>query len=192
MLNLCRHRATQALVHSKEYCATLAISVAANRYINLWTRLMTQLLTTRAAQAHDVDAIATIADATLFPGDMTADMIAPYLSDPSTGAWRVAELDSIIIGFAFAEPEPMTDATWNMRAIAVDQSARRKGAGAALINSLETHLKGRGRLLVIDTTQLNDQAAGRGLYAQRGYQQVSVIPDYWENGADKITFTKRL
>lgn len=149
---------------------------------------MTQPPKIRPALIADLEALATIADQTLFPGEMLADMIAPFFADEPRATWAVAEIDATIVGFAFAEVEPMTDGTWNIKAIAVADAARRLGAGRALIRFVEQ--QSQARLIVIDTTQLDDQEAGRSLYQAAGYSQVSTIPEFWEAGVDKVTFVK--
>ncbi len=147
----------------------------------------------RPSRDADIPAIAHIAEETLFPGDMLAPMIAPFLDGTGEALWLTAEADGIAKGFAFAEPEAMTDATWNLRAIAVDPASHRSGAGRSLLAQLEALLKDRGaRLLVIDTTQTEDQTAARAFYAGLGYAQVARIPNFFADGEDKVSFIKRL
>ncbi len=152
---------------------------------------MTNSITLRPASAHDIPRLADIADASLFPGDMLPDMIAPFFEGADC-LWHVAVTSNQVAGFAFAEPEPMTQGTWNLRAIAVAQMARRTGVGRALLQCIEADLAGQARLLVIDTTQLAAQHAGRALYGALGYAQVAHITDFWEPGADKVTYAKVL
>lgn len=146
---------------------------------------------TRAPRATDIAALAAIADATLFPGEMMEGMIAPALDGTGDDIWQVVCRDDVPVGFAFAQAEAMTDRTWNLRAIAVAPDLHGSGAGTALLAAMEAALAA-ARLLVIDTTQLPDQDRARRFYAARGYQQIAVIPDFFGAGEDKVTFVKTL
>ncbi|MEL7125775.1 MAG: GNAT family N-acetyltransferase [Pseudomonadota bacterium] len=145
---------------------------------------------TRAPRASDSAALAAIADATLFPGEMLAGMIAPALDGAGQDVWRVVTQGHTPVGFAFAQPEAMTDRTWNLRAIAVRPDLHGSGAGTALLAAMEAALHD-ARLIVIDTTQLPDQDRARRFYAARGYDEVAVIPGFFGEGEDKVTFVKQ-
>lgn len=152
---------------------------------------MPDLYQTRAPRETDIPNLAAIADATLFPGDMLADMIAPALAGQGDDLWRVVTRDDHAVGFAFAQPEALTDRTWNLRAIATHPNLHGAGAGTVLIGAVEAALTD-ARLLVIDTTQLPDQDRARQFYAARGCQHVATIPDFFGPGEDKVTFVKSL
>lgn len=143
----------------------------------------------RAPRGTDIPALAAIADATLFPGDLLHDMIAPALSGEGEDLWRVVLRDDVPVGFALAQPEAMTDRTWNLRAIAVAPDLHGAGAGTALLAAVEVALQD-ARLIVIDTTQTDDQARARRFYAGRGYDHVATIPEFFGPGEDKVTFVK--
>ena len=144
---------------------------------------------TRAPRASDIPALAAIADATLFPGEMLEGMISPALDGAGQDMWRVVRQGGTPVGFAFAQPEAMTDRTWNLRAIAVRPDLHGSGAGTALLAAMEAALA-EARLIVMDTTQLPDQARARRFYVARGYAEVAVIPGFFGEGEDKVTFVK--
>ena len=147
----------------------------------------------RPAMADDVPAMALIAEATLFPGDMLSDMIAPFLSGDREARWWVIDRGGAVIGFAFAGIEPMTDQAWNLKAIAIDPTHHRTGAGRALLRHVESDLVQDGaRVLVIDTSGGDDQMAARAFYEAERYTLSGVIPEFWEPGQDKVTFFKAL
>lgn len=152
---------------------------------------MPDLYKTRPAHDTDLPILAPIAEATLFPGDMLPDMMAPALGGEAQDMWLVVEQGGAPVGFAFVQPEAMTDRTWNLRAIATDPALHGKGAGTALIGAVEAALS-EARLLVIDTTQTEDQARARRFYAARGYDHVATIPGFFGPGEDKVTFVKTL
>ncbi len=146
---------------------------------------------TRAPRATDIAALAAIADATLFPGEMMEGMIAPALDGSGADIWRVVTQGETPVGFAFAQAEAMTDRTWNLRAIAVVPDLHGAGAGTALLLAMEAAMSD-ARLIVIDTTQRPDQDRARRFYAARGYTQTAVIPAFFGPGEDKVTFVKTL
>jgi len=75
----------------------------------------------------------------------------------------------------------------------VHRSARRLGAGAALLSAAEAAAREAGKtLLVLDTASV----AAERLYSRGGWQRVGVIPDYALNPdggrCDTIVFYKQL
>lgn len=147
-------------------------------------------LTIRPSTQADIPALAAVAGRTLFPAKYLAPMIAPFL-DGAPALWLTALRGGTPAGFAYAEPEAMTDQTWNLRALAAEPAGQ--GTGRALLSAAEQTLATQGaRLLVIDTTQTPEQAAARGLYQSAGYVQVGHIPDFFAAGEDKVTFCRAL
>jgi len=144
----------------------------------------------RPALRTDIARIGAIAEAAgLFPADYLPEMIEPGFNDaPDT--WLVAETNDGVQGFAFTRPEEMAERVWNILAIAVDSAARRTGLATALLHTAQEELD--ARMILIDTTQTDDQAGARALYAKEGYDQVAQITDYFAPGEHKITFRKVL
>ena len=68
----------------------------------------------------------------LFPPQMLAEMAEPYLSQLLPHHWLVASIDGQVVGFAYAEPERMTEGTFNLLAIAVEPSLQGRGIGKNL------------------------------------------------------------
>ncbi|MEM8850754.1 MAG: GNAT family N-acetyltransferase [Pseudomonadota bacterium] len=90
-------------------------------------------------------------------------------------------------------PEPMSDAVWNLLFIATRPAARRTGCAKALIRTVEKTVRAQGgRLLLIDTASMEDQAPARAAYLAAGYDREAVIRDYYGDGVDRVTFRKRL
>ena len=152
---------------------------------------MPDLYQTRPARDTDIPFLAAIAEDTLFPGEMMGEMIAPFLAGEGDDIWRVVLRGEMPVGFAFAQPEPMTDRTWNLRAIATAPDQHGSGAGTALLAAVESAL-GEALLLIIDTTQTPEQDRARRFYVARGYAHVATIPAFFGPGEDKVTFVKTL
>ncbi len=135
-----------------------------------------------------------IATLDLFPADMLDAMAAPALeAGPREGPiWRVAPAQAPA-ALAFAEPEAMTDGTWNLRLIAVAPEAQGEGLGRALMAAVEAEIVARGgHLVVVDTSATQAFDGARRFYERLGYAQVATIPDFWGLGDGKVTLTRRL
>ena len=151
-------------------------------------------VTFETTTAADIPALQRVLDETqLFPSDMLPDMLAPTLTGDSPARWLTCQRDGVAIGLCFAEPEDLTDGTWNMRALALHTQYQGQGFGAALTHALEDHLRTDGqRMIIVDTSGTDDFAGTRGFYSHIGYTQVACIPNYWAKDDDKIVFLKTL
>ncbi len=148
----------------------------------------------RPLRRDDLDVLRQVLEATaLFPPDMLADMVEPWFSEPAQATWFVAIGAGRVAGFCHARPEPLTEGTWNLLALAVHPTAQRRGMAAALLAASEAALRARGvRLCLVDTADTEDFAPARRLYERAGYHPEARIQDYWALGVAKVTFVKRL
>lgn len=155
---------------------------------------MTDIPTIRALGRGDLAALAPILDATgLFPAEMLADMAEPYLSGAAPHHWLVAEAKGLIAGFAYCEPERMTDGTFNLLAMAVAPALQSQGLGRAIVAALEKRLRGEGgRVLIVETSSLDDYRRTRAFYDREGFTREARIRDFYQAGEDKILFWKAL
>ena len=160
----------------------------------------------RPVRRADLPALEAIVDAVgLFPTSMLADMVAPHLDEPSGEPfWLTCEMNGgdgpvgpggpgAPVGLAFGEPERMTHGTWNLLLIAVHPEAQGRGIGAAMMTHVETMLAARGaRVLLIETSGLDEMAPTRAFYVGLGYDEEARIRDYYAAGDDKVVFWKAL
>lgn len=154
---------------------------------------MTDLHTRDLVRA-DLPHIASILDATgLFPSDMLAELAEPCLAGHAPHHWLVASEGARVLGFAYAEPERMTEGTVNLLAIAVDPARQNGGIGKALVGALIERLTEQGRrILIVETSSLDDYAGTRAFYAGLGFAHEARIRDFYRAGEDKIVFWKQL
>lgn len=140
-----------------------------------------------------VAALATIVDATLFPGEMLPDQIAPFFAGEGTGFWITALRDGEPVGVSFTRAEDLADAVWNMKALAVAPALHRGGIGRGLVTATEASARERqGRLLILDTSSDASQIPAVAFYQAVGYRFEGVARDFWAEGQDRITMAKRL
>ena len=150
--------------------------------------------TIRPLVANDIPALEDVLKATeLFPADMLEGMVATYLDGTEHDLWLTAEQDGAAVGFAYCEPERMTDRTWNLLAIAVHPDLQGTGLGKALINATRDALKKKNvRMLLIETADIAEFEGQRVFYEQMGLTKTAHIPEYYEAGVGKVTFAQQL
>jgi len=148
----------------------------------------------RPVERQDIARLKVIADETeLFPSAMMDDMIAGYLDGSTSDIWFTCILDDRPISFGFCEPERMTEGTWNLLAIGVLPDQQGQGIGAAMMTYLENRLKEQGeRILLVETMGIPAFEPTRAFYRKTGYTEEARIREFYEAGADKIVFWKRL
>ena len=148
-----------------------------------------------ALQRSDIPHIKSIIDANdMFPSALIDDMVTPYFDDDlCQEKWIVITSDGKPSGLAYVAPERMTEGTWNLLLIAVTPENHGLGLGTALISHAERELTKNGaRLLLVETSGLPDYAKTRTFYPKCGYREVARIPEYYDQGDDKVVFWKKL
>ncbi len=142
----------------------------------------------------DVAGLTAVLNGTeLFPSDMLPDMLAPALAGETEALWLTCHHGGQAVGLCYTVPEELADGTWNMLALAVRPDLQGKGLGAALVSAAEQHLKDNGqRILIVETSGIDDFALTRKFYTQEGYEEEARIRDFWADGDDKVIFRKAL
>ncbi|MBI5432834.1 MAG: GNAT family N-acetyltransferase [Planctomycetes bacterium] len=117
---------------------------------------------------------------------------------PGGGGYRfvVAELADApgrVAGYACFGATPCTLGTFDLYWIAVDKSLQGHGIGKALVRSVEDVVGAeRGRLILIETGGKPSYAAQRAFYLSAGYREVARVPDFYEDGDDRVIYQKRV
>ena len=150
-------------------------------------------ITIRPVDSRDIeDLTGVVAETGLFPPEMLADLIDPHLTGQEDCLWLLAITEGKIAGFCYGRAEHLTDGCWNMLALGVASADRRHGIARRLATALETMLAARGvRLLIVDTSSGETFAPARLFYASQGYTLEARLGDFWAEGDDKLTFTRR-
>ncbi len=107
--------------------------------------------------------------------------------DPNGRAW-VASAGTDIIGYV-----TVLFAPWNRLAqvhgLAVAPGRQRQGVASALIARAEAFVREQGgRGVFVDTPVDNTRA--RAFYAANGYAEAYVMPEYYSEGLDGVTYLK--
>ncbi len=152
-------------------------------------------MTIRDTRQEDIPDLKRVLDETgLFPSDLLPDLVRGFLSEEAgDDIWLTFDSDGDAIGFCYAAPEPLTEGTWNMLAIAVLPGVQGKGSGAGLVAELESRLHRLGhRVLIADTSGTAKYERTREFYRKNGYSEEARIRDFWGPGDDKVVFWKSL
>jgi ribosomal protein S18 acetylase RimI-like enzyme len=95
------------------------------------------------------------------------------------------------VGYYCIGPTPATVGTFDLYWIAVDPATQGRGIGAALVAHAEKVVRGRGgRLILAETSSQAKYEGTREFYRRRGYDQLTLIRDYYSPGDDLIVFGK--
>ena len=103
-----------------------------------------------------------------------------------------AEVGGSLAGWICWGPTPCTVGTWDLYWMAVDPGLQGSGVGTALLSEMEARLRGRARLVVVETAGRPDYLSTRRFYESRGYTAAARIPDFYEPGDDLVVYIKRL
>jgi ribosomal protein S18 acetylase RimI-like enzyme len=147
----------------------------------------------RSMRAADAAACAAIACASVIGeryGFKPAEM-AKTLTEAidKGGELFVAELAGTVVGFAWADPRGAFSSAPYLRLIAVDQSRRRSGVGAALLDEFEarTALVGRDYCLLVSDFNTSAQR----FYERHGYARAGALPDFARPGITEVLMVKK-
>ena len=98
-----------------------------------------------------------------------------------------------LAGYICFGPTPLTKGTWDLYWLAVAPDRQGRGIGHSLVRRAETEIRRRGgRLIVLDTSSQEMYQPTRRFHVSLGYQEVSRIPDFYDEGDAKVTFSKNL
>lgn len=130
----------------------------------------------------------------LFPSYLLDDMISEYLyKESSKDIWFTTIQNGHLISIGYCAPEKLTEGTYNLYAIAVSKDHQGKGIGRQMMNYIESKLRNNGhRILIVETSGKPQFKRTREFYIKCNYVQQAVIPEFYDEGDDKIVFWKKL
>lgn len=105
----------------------------------------------------------------------------------------LAEEDGTVVAYACFGKNPMTKATFDLYWIATRADRMGKGYGRAILSFVEEEVRRRGgRLLVIETSSQESYGTQRLFYEKTGCTLAAQLPDYYDEGDDKLIYLKRI
>jgi ribosomal protein S18 acetylase RimI-like enzyme len=149
----------------------------------------------RKAIKNDVERLKEVLDTIeLFPSEMLDDLMSDFFDNPETEAiWFTAIQDEKPCAIGYCAPEKLTDSTFNLYAIGVQDNLQGKGVGKKMMTFIEDYLRNQGgRILIVDTSSTPEFNLTREFYLKIGYIKEATIRDFWKEGDDKVVFWKKL
>ena len=149
----------------------------------------------RKVVKNDVEGLKSVLDSIdLFPAEMLDDMMSNYFDNPeSEDIWFTVVQNETPISVGYCVPEKLTDGTYNLLAIGVQNDLQAKGIGGTMMTFIEDYLKNLGhRILIVETSSLPEFQLTRDFYLKRGYILEATLRDFWKEGDDKVIFWKKL
>lgn len=124
------------------------------------------------------------------------ELIDDAISEYSSGdyiAYVLEDEKGTTQGYACYGLTPLTESTYDFYWMAVHPSAQGKGYGRAIIQFVEQDVRERGgKLLVLETSSLENYARTRLIYERNGYELVARVRDFYKRGDDKLIYVKYL
>ena len=122
----------------------------------------------------------------------TASTLNAYLENSADAIWLTALADEEQpVGVAYCAPEPVTNGTWNLLMLWMQEGFVGKGLGKAIVSEIENELRNRGaRLLIVETSQLPDFELARKFYQSYGFKLEAEVKDFFDVGDNKLIYTK--
>ncbi len=126
--------------------------------------------------------------------DLAEEVIDAYLGGPVTSGYftLVAEINGAIAGLICYGPTPITEGTWDVYWIAVDQKLQGRGIGRKLMETAEENIRREnGRLILVETSSRSGYEKTNLFYQRIGYKETARIIDYYSIGDDQVIYEKR-
>jgi GNAT superfamily N-acetyltransferase len=133
---------------------------------------------TRAFKPHEVEVAMELVDVALTQKDQ--DDYHPYV---------LVEEDGTVAAYACFGKNPMTRATYDLYWIATRADRMGKGYGRAMVAFVAGEVRrAGGKLLVIETSSQESYGTTRLFYDKIGATLAATLPDYYDDGDDKIIY----
>jgi ribosomal protein S18 acetylase RimI-like enzyme len=100
----------------------------------------------------------------------------------------------VVVALLYAGPEKMTEGCYNVFLLAVHPQYHRLGYGRELMTHVEDHWKNHqiARIVLVETSGNDEYHTARDFYTALGYNAVARIPEFYQEGEDKIIYHKFL
>ncbi|MBI5419682.1 MAG: GNAT family N-acetyltransferase [Deltaproteobacteria bacterium] len=135
---------------------------------------------TGAFKPHEVEVAMELVDIALAkPGQ---DDYHPFVLEEEDGA---------VAAYACFGKNPMTRSTFDLYWLATRADRMGKGYGRKIVAFVEEEVKRKGgKLLVIETSSKESYGSTREFYIKIGCTLAAQLPDYYDEGDDKLIYLK--
>jgi ribosomal protein S18 acetylase RimI-like enzyme len=124
------------------------------------------------------------------------ELIDVYLTHPDQKDYDVVVVESDeheVAGYLTWGGTPMAVGTYDLYWMAVSPRQQGHGHGRALVAWLEARVRELGgRLIIIETSSMPKYEPTRRFYLGLDYKEIARIPDYYQDGDDRVIYVKRM
>lgn len=153
----------------------------------------------RKAEREDADSVRELVLASsLFKFEEVEEVLGVYEQFAAGGLeegheWVLYDGSEGPVGIAYFAPEALSNGVWNLYFIAVLPGSKGQGIGKELVRYVEEQaIRADGRLLIVETSSLDEFERTRKFYRQCGFEVAGRIRDYYSKGEAKVIFLKDL
>ncbi|MBI5576697.1 MAG: GNAT family N-acetyltransferase [Deltaproteobacteria bacterium] len=154
----------------------------------------------RPIEEKDRDAVRNLIDGTgafkPFEVDVAMELVDIALTSPDQEDYHpfvLEEEDGTVAAYACFGKNPMTKFTFDLYWLATRADRMGKGYGRKIVSFVEEEVRKRGgKLLVIETSSKESYGTTREFYIRIGCTLAAQLPDYYDDGDDKLIYLKRI
>jgi GNAT superfamily N-acetyltransferase len=96
-----------------------------------------------------------------------------------------------LAGYVCFGPIPMTEASYDLYWIVVDEKLSRRGLGRKLLGFMEGFVRREGaRRIYVETSTAPPYRPAKSFYEKHGYHMVCLLKDFYRQGDHRIIFMK--
>ncbi|MGZ8462569.1 MAG: GNAT family N-acetyltransferase [Candidatus Deferrimicrobiaceae bacterium] len=128
--------------------------------------------------------------------EVAMELVDAALSRPNQKDYHpfvLVEEDGTVVSYACFGKNEMTAATFDLYWLATRADRMGKGYGRRIVAFVEEEVRRQGgRLLVIETSSKESYGDTRAFYGKIGCTLAAQLPDYYDEGDDKLIYLKSL
>jgi GNAT superfamily N-acetyltransferase len=154
----------------------------------------------RQIEAKDRETVRCLIDGTgafkPYEVDVAMELVDVALARPDQDDYHpfvLEEEDGTVAAYACFGKNAMTKSTFDLYWLATRADRMGKGYGRKIVSFVEEEVKRLGgRLLVIETSSKESYGTTREFYIKIGCTLAAQLPDYYDEGDDKLIYLKRI
>ncbi|MCX6257413.1 MAG: GNAT family N-acetyltransferase [Bacteroidia bacterium] len=158
-----------------------------------------QLVFREEVRPGDIDIVRDIVESTGFFNDyeipVSTELVEERLikGDESIYYFLFADYKGKTLAYSCFGPIACTRSSYDLFWIVTHDEARGKGIGKVLLAKTEEKIKQMGgSLIVVETSSLEHYLPTRQYYVRCGYDKAAQIPDFYDEGDDKVIYIKKV
>lgn len=104
----------------------------------------------------------------------------------------IAQIEGEIVGNLIYNRDITGDLTYEFKWLSTDASLKYKPfIFKKLMEAGEEDLKQKARLFILYTSNTENERNTQSMFLKLGYTKVATLPDFWDDGDDRVVFMKR-